>query len=47
MLFAHEMTHVWQWQNRDRTGYTPGAPPANINRAMIPICLNWTASPIS
>ena len=23
MLFAHEMTHVWQWQNRKRTGYTP------------------------
>ncbi|MCA0993956.1 hypothetical protein [Alloyangia pacifica] len=23
MLFAHEMTHVWQWQNRARTGYTP------------------------
>ncbi len=23
MLFAHEITHVWQWQNRDRTGYTP------------------------
>lgn len=23
MLFAHELTHVWQWQNRDRTGYTP------------------------
>lgn len=23
MLFAHEMTHVWQWQNRDRTGYAP------------------------
>ena len=23
MLFAHEMTHVWQWQNRERTGYTP------------------------
>ncbi|MFZ7091967.1 hypothetical protein [Primorskyibacter sp. 2E233] len=23
MLFAHESTHVWQWQNRDRTGYTP------------------------
>lgn len=23
MLFAHEMTHVWQWQNRHRTGYTP------------------------
>ncbi len=23
MLFAHEMTHVWQWQNRKRTGYSP------------------------
>ena len=23
MLFAHEMTHVWQWQNRAKTGYHP------------------------
>lgn len=23
MLFAHEMTHVWQWQNRELTGYSP------------------------
>ncbi|WP_420557156.1 hypothetical protein [Roseovarius sp.] len=23
MLFAHEMTHVWQWQNRRQTGYSP------------------------
>lgn len=23
MLFAHEMTHVWQWQNRRQTGYHP------------------------
>jgi len=23
MLFAHEMTHVWQWQNRRTTGYSP------------------------
>ncbi|WP_405361403.1 hypothetical protein [Roseobacter sp.] len=23
MLFAHEMLHVWQWQNRKLTGYTP------------------------
>ena len=23
MLLAHEMTHVWQWQNRARTGYHP------------------------
>lgn len=23
MLFAHEMAHVWQWQNRAQTGYSP------------------------
>ncbi len=23
MLFAHEMVHVWQWQNRAATGYHP------------------------
>jgi len=23
MLLAHEMTHVWQWQNRKKTGYHP------------------------
>ncbi|WP_235924097.1 hypothetical protein [Pseudoroseicyclus tamaricis] len=23
MLFAHEMVHVWQWQNRATTGYHP------------------------
>ena len=23
MLLAHEMVHVWQWQNRDLTGYHP------------------------
>jgi hypothetical protein len=23
MFLAHEMTHVWQWQNRARTGYSP------------------------
>ncbi len=23
MLVAHELTHVWQWQNRSRTGYHP------------------------
>lgn len=24
ILMAHELVHVWQWQNRSRTGYTPG-----------------------
>jgi len=23
MLLAHELTHIWQWQNRDLTGYHP------------------------
>ena len=23
LVFTHELTHVWQWQNRERTGYTP------------------------
>ncbi|WP_299598631.1 hypothetical protein [uncultured Tateyamaria sp.] len=23
MLLAHELTHVWQWQNREITGYSP------------------------
>jgi len=23
MLFAHELTHIWQWQNRAITGYHP------------------------
>lgn len=23
MLFAHELTHIWQWQNRALTGYSP------------------------
>lgn len=23
LILAHELTHVWQWQNRDLTGYAP------------------------
>ncbi|RVT85968.1 hypothetical protein DXV76_09190 [Rhodobacteraceae bacterium CCMM004] len=23
MLLAHELTHVWQWQNRETTGFSP------------------------
>lgn len=23
MIFAHEIAHAWQWQNRARTGYSP------------------------
>lgn len=25
VLMAHELVHIWQWQNRDRTGYSPQA----------------------
>jgi len=32
MLLAHEMTHVWQWQNRDVTGYHPLKAAAEHNR---------------
>ena len=24
LVLAHELTHVWQWQNRTQTGYSPG-----------------------
>lgn len=24
LVLAHELTHVWQWQNRETTGYSPG-----------------------
>ena len=23
IILAHELTHAWQWQNREKTGYTP------------------------
>ncbi len=23
LILAHELTHVWQWQNRERSGYSP------------------------
>ncbi len=24
LIMAHELVHIWQWQNRGRTGYRPG-----------------------
>lgn len=36
MLLAHEITHVWQWQNRARTGYTPWRSAAEHNRSADP-----------
>ena len=36
MLLAHEMTHVWQWQNRELTGYHPLKAAAEHTRAEDP-----------
>lgn len=32
IILAHELTHVWQWQNREWTGYTPWAAAAESIR---------------
>ncbi|MCE0505378.1 hypothetical protein LR948_08450 [Roseivivax sp. GX 12232] len=36
MLFAHEMTHVWQWQQRKVTGYHPFRAAAEHQRSEDP-----------
>jgi len=44
MLLAHEMTHVWQWQNRTRTGYNPLRAAAEHN-SPDPYLFDLTATP--
>ncbi|TDE41267.1 hypothetical protein E1B25_03100 [Antarcticimicrobium sediminis] len=44
MLLAHELTHVWQWQNRARTGYTPLRAAAE-HGAADPYLFDLTAAP--
>ena len=36
IVLAHELTHVWQWQNRGRTGYTPARAVAESLRVSDP-----------
>lgn len=36
LFFAHEMTHVWQWQNRDLTGYSPTRAASEHKRGVDP-----------
>lgn len=36
MLLAHELTHVWQWQNREKTGYHPLRAAAEHGRSSDP-----------
>lgn len=36
LLMAHELVHVWQWQNRDRTRYDPASSGAESVRSRDP-----------
>ncbi|MDK3019967.1 hypothetical protein [Pseudodonghicola flavimaris] len=45
MLFAHEMTHVWQWQNRARTGYSPLRAAAEHRGTDDPYLFDLTSAP--
>ncbi|WP_050930423.1 hypothetical protein [Aestuariivita boseongensis] len=42
MLLAHEMTHVWQWQNRATTGYHPLKAAAEHSRSDDPYLFDAT-----
>ncbi|MBO9449344.1 hypothetical protein J7426_03685 [Tropicibacter sp. R16_0] len=45
MLLAHEMTHVWQWQNRERTGYHPLLAAAEHTQSDDPYLFDLNGSP--
>lgn len=45
MLLAHELTHVWQWQNRERTGYSPWLAAAEHGRVDDPYLFDLNGSP--
>lgn len=45
MLLAHEATHVWQWQNRDRTGYNPLRAAAEHNASDDPYLFDLRETP--
>lgn len=45
MLLAHELTHVWQWQNRERTGYTPLLAAAEHRRSEDPYLFELDSAP--
>lgn len=45
MLFAHEMTHVWQWQHRKQTGYTPWKAANEHTPGADPYLLDLSAEP--
>jgi hypothetical protein len=45
MLLAHELTHVWQWQNRDQTGYHPLRAAAEHSRSDDPYLFELDGAP--
>lgn len=45
MLLAHELTHVWQWQNRDKTGYHPLEAAAEHGRSDDPYLFDLRTAP--
>ncbi|GAA6161533.1 MULTISPECIES: hypothetical protein [Ruegeria] len=45
MLLAHELTHVWQWQNRETTGYHPLRAAAEHGGNTDPYQFDLTTSP--
>ncbi|SLN47526.1 hypothetical protein [Roseisalinus antarcticus] len=45
MFFAHELTHVWQWQNRETTGFFIGRVAAEHNRIEDPYLFDSDALP--
>lgn len=45
MLLAHELTHVWQWQNRKTTGYHPLRAAAEHGRTDDPYLFDLSTSP--
>lgn len=45
MLLAHELTHVWQWQNRQTTGYHPLRAAAEHGGSKDPYLFDLKTSP--
>ncbi len=45
MLFAHEVLHAWQWQNRGATGYSPWRAAFEHGNTEDPYLFDLTASP--
>ncbi|MGB7242426.1 MAG: hypothetical protein WBC93_10110 [Sulfitobacter sp.] len=45
MLLSHELTHVWQWQNRATTGYSPLRAASEHEQGSDPYLFDLTTDP--